>query len=146
MASPPRNACLGRGTAPGGTNTILFQVPAGHVCLLKDAVLQRVSGTTTNFQLYLQGENPFAQAALAVGELAATTVETWAGWIALNAADVVVLYTDAADVMYWLSGALLPYAPGLSGAEVTLPFVGVDAGSDTVPPTPLILPPPLIQA
>lgn len=146
MSSPPRNACLARGTAPAGTNTILFQVPAGFVCLLKDVVLYRVTGTTTNFQLYLQGQDPFGQAPIAVGELATTAVDTWVGWIALNATDVVVLYTDAGDVMYWLSGALLPYAPGLAGVEVTLPQAGVDAGVNTVPPTPVPLPPPLVQA
>lgn len=146
MASPPRNACLGRGVSTLGVNNALFQVPSGFVALVKTIGLIRSGGTSVHCTVYLQGQNPFGQQYLVDVDLAETPWHNWEGWVALNQSDVVFLYNDSQDVVYWVSGALLPYAPGLSGATVTLPFVGVPTDSTTLPPTPVSLPPPLIQA
>lgn len=104
-----RNARVASGQIADANAHVLYSVPAGFVLLLK------------SIQAYNQTS---VQADLVVGlyDLSTPVVwlphiqmppgsgATWSGWIAMNGGDQLYATATSQPLVYWIGGALLPYA------------------------------------
>jgi hypothetical protein len=112
--APIRNTCVARGVIAANEYLGVYSIPPGYVLLLKDIRLycSDAAGSTANVNIYPSGGSGYLPLEL-VDVPGAAAAHAWVGWIALNSGDAIAIQAGTAEVGYWISGALLPYAPSL---------------------------------
>lgn len=94
-------------TATAG-DAIIWTSPTGYVTLVKYAYYQNNASNTANPVLYLCNADNSVCVTLAKDTIVSTQLANWTGWAVLEPGDTVHLYSDQANVLIWLSGAVLP--------------------------------------
>jgi hypothetical protein len=106
----------------GSGSSSTFSNPAGHVTLVKSAVVHNASGSSANAHVFVGSSAAAANVYLLIRQLAIDEVWTWTGFIALNEGDAVSVQLWAANMETWVSGAVLggpnqfPIGPSLHDA------------------------------
>jgi len=100
-----RSARIASGAAASGTTTTLVTCPAGKTYIVKDI---RVSHTSTgNTQYILATASGPGSVWLDHGTLTAPVVKSYQGFIVLEPGNQLVIFSSAAAIDYWVSGAEL---------------------------------------
>lgn len=127
-----RNGCVARLQLPvEGWQTILT-VPAGNTLLLKHLAVWNDTPDVIAFGAYVQDPVTMTHTNLLPNDVPATGGLDWEGWIALNPGDQLLIYSAAAGLNLWASGALLP-------GQADLPLPAGELGS-TPPPLLRVIP------
>lgn len=113
MAGAIRNSCVVRGTLAANQFQWVYHVPAGYVLLLKNVVLRPLAATQSTIIVYISDSAGTAPCTIYQANIDSTQANAWNGWVALNATDMLAIQTQAVALNYWVSGALLPFSPGL---------------------------------
>lgn len=108
-----RNSCVARGAATSGVGITAFTVPAGYVFLCKSVVYFFASAPATYAQFWLNAPGGLAMPFISNSALTVQAPVTWQNWLAMNAGDFISVICSGSTMDYWISGALLPFNPGL---------------------------------
>lgn len=98
---------------PANAQTLVYTVPTGYVLLFKSAIFTAATAGTSSVVVQLADSTGADLANLEMGSVSPGAGQLWQGWTALNATDRLFVSPGSIAVYYWLSGALLPFAPGL---------------------------------
>jgi hypothetical protein len=107
-----RNLCVARGQVAASTLATVYTVPDGFVLLLKDIRINLAIAAADQAVFLLQAAGGTPTVTLAI--VSTTTTEyfaSWSGWLAMNGGDMIGINTVTNGLSYWVSGALLPFAP-----------------------------------
>lgn len=148
-----RNAAVAKGRLTAAGQFLVYTVPTGSVLLLKAVQLLNAPGPAQNVLVFQYDPGLTVQIYLFNGSVPTNTPETISTWVALNQGDQIFVNPGAAQVFYWISGALLPTQVQFSGTTAT-PATATTSATPTqieslpLPPgtrgepTPILLPPP----
>lgn len=108
-----RSTRLGFGQIASGAFHSIYTCPAGWRTIVKSVNVDNSGGAATNVTILAQNASGSTNANLALLSLTNNTAYLWSGWVVLNPADQLFLYSSAAALDYWASGTLLQ----LTGSE-----------------------------
>jgi hypothetical protein len=97
--------------------------PAETVTLVKSLYIYNRGTASANIEFLALTHLATAQFIILHEAIATTTSFAWEGWLVLNPGDSVNVSTDAADVSFWLSGAVLLGPPPYPNVPSLLPTV-----------------------
>jgi hypothetical protein len=122
-------------TAPGYSPG--FYVPAGLIVLVKSILVQNRGAAAGSLDLNLQAADGTASIAFAIADIPPGVGQHAEFWIVLNPGDFLSAYLYAADLLFWLSGAVLQGSPPMTPPVVALtgptPLPAREARSATGP-------------
>lgn len=108
-----RNSCVARGTCPASTGVVAYTIPSGNTFLFKSILIGSGTTPSSNCDVYIRNSDSSVFLLLTTFTTDARAHAAWDGWIALNATDQVFITAGATQIVYWLSGAVLPFNPVL---------------------------------
>lgn len=103
--------CVSRGIAPGTGSSVVYTVPQGFGLILKSVGIQPQTGVAYSVTGYMEASGGSVGTVLFQQSPAANVSYWWEGWLVLNGGDTFNLIAASSAVSYWISGALLPFAP-----------------------------------
>lgn len=143
MSPAIRNLQVASGTFTTTTGRNVYQVPTGNVFLLKSVIMQNNTGAAGQPILVMSDASTSASLNIVTASIGANQCMVWSGWTAMNANNYLFIYPVVASLYYWIAGALLPYAAGLSAlSETTIPAEALQPLPGlSIPPEPIVGPP-----
>lgn len=109
MSGAVRNSCVARGLVAKDLQSTVYTVPESSVLLLKDVFFNGTATSTGSVYIWILARGGADYMQIYAHPWGADPHAEWVGWIALNAGDYIQIQTQASDVRYWISGAVLPY-------------------------------------
>lgn len=106
-----RNMCVGRGTCASAQFVTAYTVPEGFAFLLKSVYTRAAGAADGHITAFVVTQSGAASAIVWDAAVPQTAPPHWEGWLALNAGDYVLIGANTASVNFWVSGAVLPFAP-----------------------------------
>lgn len=126
MAGPIRNSCVARGFTVDDINLHpIYTVPTGYVLLLKSiSIVQTTFAGPVADGWWLSIPDGSFKTMIVNIALELNKPVVINDWWAVNGDDKIYSMSQGGPVNYWLSGALLPFAPGLPAVLAPLPAPG----------------------
>ena len=127
-----RNIAVAQGVVTAGNNSLAYVVPDGHAFIFKSLRSNRLPALADqSLSVYLGSGSGGFNDFTAFFDLIDGGGVDWATWFVMNAGNAVYLYAPVSDIAYWISGAVLPFAPGFTPTRLP-----ASSWPPTLPPPP----------
>ncbi len=143
MSGIARSQVLIAHLSTGNEYSPAFTCPSGHVTLAKAAHLTNQTAAVIRCTATVGPTSSGQNVNLFDINLAAGASFYWAGWAAVNPGQYLAIYTAAAGIAEWVSGAVLSGAPQFPIAGSSVELLGEPVLPIPPPGTPIDYPPTL---
>lgn len=111
--APIRNYCVARGLSASGTTSTVYTVPDNNAFIMKSILVHNPFAALVNAAVFVQSADTTIAAIALSAAVPANGDASLQTWVVINAGDHLVISSTPGQFYYWISGAVLPFVPGL---------------------------------